>query len=576
MNSKFVRIGTCALWTIGASSCGAESPDQKSFERAPSGSSPDDPGNSLTRDEINAALYRVKGLVHDVGLGARGDDARAVHAYLTRFGYFPNEELAREHPGWRSILPDAPATADVYDQRTVDAVRQLQRRSSLPETGVVDEPTRAVMKSPRCGNPDSAGDLDPSSDFAYRAHSPLSHAPTWSTNDFATVDARIAEALDTWSADTTLSFAKSSALFPDIYVESASLSVGTLGTAKAPNLLTGTTTIQISTDYPMYYGLEPADIPAGTWDFRSLMLHELGHAINLGHSGFPASIMYSGLADATIHRELQLDDRVGASSIYDTWQPIGDDGLDIGVGKNGDVWRTAASNHAIWKWNPAGSWDLDRTGQLGNSIAVAPDGRPYVVAPNGSIWSRSNNDPLTGTWQELPGGGCARDIGVGVEAGDIDLLPAVWVIGCGADSDTTIWKHISGAWVQDVSGGWAMRITVDEQGVPWVTAADGRISRYSTNSPMTGLWSALPGAAMDIGIGAGNYAWAIGTSPDAAGNGWSIHSWNEQPAGPGNKPAPQLGEWRTLPVGAARTIAVGPKGDPWIINTGGYLFKTLK
>ena len=575
MNSNFVRIGTCASWTIGAFGCGAEPPEQKGSEHASSSFSPEDPGKSLTRDEIDVGLRRVQRLDHNVGFGARGDDALAVHAYLTRFGYFPNEQLAREHPGWRSILPEAPAAADVYDQRTVDAVRQLQRHSLLPETGIVDEATRAVMLSPRCGNPDSAGDLDPSSDFAYRGHSPLSHAPTWSTDDFASVDARIIEALDTWSADTTLSFRQSSALFPDIYVESVSLSLGTLGTAKAPNLLTGTTNIQISTNYPMYFGLEPAAIPAGSFDFRSLMLHELGHALNLGHSGFPGSIMYSGLADSITRRELQLDDRVGVSSIYDTWQPIGGDGLDIGVGKNGDVWRTAASNNTIWKWNPEGHWDLDRTGQLGSSIAVAHDGRPYVVAPNGSIWSRSTNDPLTGTWQEMPGGGCARDIGVGGEPGDIGLVPSVWVIGCGADSDTTIWKHIGGAWVQDVSGGKAMRITVDEQGVPWVIAADGHVYRYSTNSPMTGLWSTLPGTAMDIGIGAGNYAWVIGTSPDAAGNGWSIHSWNEQPAGPGNKPAPQLGEWRTLP-GAARSIAVGPKGDPWIINTGGYLFKTVK
>jgi hypothetical protein len=352
------------------------------------------------------------------------------------------------------------------------------------------------------------------------------------------------------------------------------LGEGTLGRTSAPNFLTGTTTIQISNTYPLYFGLDPAAIPASSSDFRSLLLHEIGHALNLGHSGMPGAIMYSGLPSGIIRRELQLDDQVGISSIYDTWQQLGDDALDIGIGRNGDVWVTTASSQAIWKWNPVGRWDWDKTGQLGSEIGVGPDGRPYVVAPNGSIWSRSTNDPATGAWEEMPGGGCAKDIGVGSEPGALDPVASVWVIGCG-DADGSIWKYTSGAWQKDVSGGLATRIAADDRGVPWVTTGSGSIYRYTTNSPSTGTWSSLPGTAMDIGIGAGNYAWAVGTSPDPGGGGWSIQSWNEQPAGPGNKPAPQLAEWRNLP-GAARVIAVGPKGDPWIINARGLVFRTLK
>jgi hypothetical protein len=546
MNRNFVRVGACALWTMGMAGCGAELSDTD----------------------------RLQQLDRNVGLGESGSDVRAVHAYLTRFGYFPNEQLAREHPAWRPIVQNAPASADVYDDRTAGAVKQLQRRSSLPETGIVDEATRALMSSLRCGNPDGVGDMDVSNDFSYRQHEALSHSPTWSTQDFSTVEARIAEAFDTWSADTTLSVGKSSSLFPDIDIVFGDLGEGTLGRASAPNWLTGTTTITVSTLYPMYYGLDPAGIPASSSDFRSLLLHEIGHALNLGHSGIPGSIMYSGLPSGTTRRELQLDDRVGISSIYDTWQSIGDDGLDVGVGKNGDVWVTAASGNNIWKWNPAGRWDWDPTGQLGTAIAVGPEGRPYVVAPNGSIWSRSTNDPSTGTWQELSGAGCARDIGVGTEPGAPDPIPSVWIIGCG-DSDTAISKYIGGSWVADLSGGRAVRIAVDDQGVPWVNDSNGGVYRYSTNDPFTGTWSQLPGLVRDIGIGGGNYAWAIGTSADPNGGGWSIHSWNEQPAGPGNKPAPELAQWRTLP-GAARVIAVGPKGDPWVVNARGQIFKTLK
>src|SRR5947208_3614243 len=62
----------------------------------------------------------------DLSLGARGEEVRALHGYLTRFGYFPNAELARTYPAWRPIESNAPAASDVFDAHTDRAVRALQ------------------------------------------------------------------------------------------------------------------------------------------------------------------------------------------------------------------------------------------------------------------------------------------------------------------------------------------------------------------------------------------------------------------------------------------------------------------
>src|SRR6185503_19947166 len=144
MYRELGRFAPCVLLTIGVTRCGAEPPDQATLHRATSPSPAD----------LEIAMGRLQQLDRNVGPGGSGSVVRAVQAYLTRYGYFPNEHLARQHPRWRPIVTDGPI-ADICDERTALAVRQLQRHSSLAETGIVDEATRALLRLPRCGNPDS-------------------------------------------------------------------------------------------------------------------------------------------------------------------------------------------------------------------------------------------------------------------------------------------------------------------------------------------------------------------------------------------------------------------------------------
>ena len=87
--------------------------------------------------------------------------------------------------------------------------------------------------------------------------------------------------------------------------------------------------------------------------------------------------------------------------------------------------------------------------------------------------------------------------------------------------------------------------------------------------PKSVPWKHLPGAARDIGVGADGTVWVIGTDGGAARHpltgkkmgrdDFGIHRWTGR-------------TWEKIPGGAAR-IAVGPKGNAWVVNSAGEIFR---
>jgi hypothetical protein len=66
--------------------------------------------------------------------------------------------------------------------------------------------------------------------------------------------------------------------------------------------------ITIINGWNFYAGSDPTQIGAGQYDFQTVVTHELGHALGLGHSTDSTSVMYATLNTGTVNRSLTTAD----------------------------------------------------------------------------------------------------------------------------------------------------------------------------------------------------------------------------------------------------------------------------
>jgi hypothetical protein len=66
--------------------------------------------------------------------------------------------------------------------------------------------------------------------------------------------------------------------------------------------------ITIVTGWNWYTAADPSAVGAGQYDFETIVMHELGHALGLGHSANANSVMSATLASGTAHRTLFVAD----------------------------------------------------------------------------------------------------------------------------------------------------------------------------------------------------------------------------------------------------------------------------
>jgi hypothetical protein len=267
-------------------------------------------------------------------------------------------------------------------------------------------------------------------------------------------------------------------------------------------------------------------------------------------------------------RTLHIDDNVGISTLYDGYETLPGWAYDVGAGGT-HTWIVGTSpttgGYTLFKWNGSG-WTMSEGG--GVRIASSTSGVPWLVNNAGEIFQRTSNSPTSGAWAIKPG--CASDVGVGADG-------SVWITGC---SPTTggygIHKWDGSGWPQDSALGGAVRIAVADDGKPWIVNSSGEIFRRTSADPSVGYWEMLPGAARDIGIGTGNYAFIVGTTSTAGG--YNLFAWNEQSQvlySNGSVAAPAKANWVPVPGGAVG-ISVGANGQPWLVNDAAYIFRTQK
>jgi hypothetical protein len=57
-----------------------------------------------------------------------------------------------------------------------------------------------------------------------------------------------------------------------------------------------------------YAGADPSQVGTGQYDFQTVVTHELGHALGLGESSDPASVMFATLTTGAVNRALTVSD----------------------------------------------------------------------------------------------------------------------------------------------------------------------------------------------------------------------------------------------------------------------------
>lgn len=538
---------------------------------------------------------RLGDIKNDLMIGSTGNEVRALHDYLTRFGYFPNTELAKAHPRWRAPISTTPIDAAVFDRRTADAVRLLQHNSGLEPTGVVNATLRTLLATPRCGVPDNEVELDPTDKWAPDdtiGHSAGVHFVTnlklvgtsFGNLGQAGLTTAATNAARTWMQQTSLIVTLPGPVdFGDaIGLAFGSLDSSTLASTDSNRLITFNNQITWSNATPT---------PMGAFDLESVALHEMAHALGLGHSAWNQAVMTPGLSVQTQKRVPDGDDNVGISSFWDTyWQTPGA-ALDIGVsgGTNGEVWVVGTDNR-IYRWNGT-SWTQDRNNRLALRIAVDPSGNPWVVDSANHLWQGTTNDPATLSWVDrMPS---ALDVGIGAN-GDI------WIVG--GDSTARKFNPANGV-VQPIGVALSVRrISVSPMGRPWVVTLANEVQRWSSNNPLSGGWVNTSGTAGDVGIGPTQLPFdpAAPLGKDGAAfkvvQGSGLLVWDEQPGSDSfwdrlfdGSHIPLSASWRLAGYGrgsvrldefgfppGGTNVAVGPNGKPWVVGANGAIFTTVR
>ncbi|MDI3292101.1 matrixin family metalloprotease [Polyangium sp. 15x6] len=341
-----------------------------------------------------------------LGLGARGEDVRAVYEYLRKYGYYQNEELAEHYPDWTPAVSREPADPELFDEALEEGVRLYQAQQGLPVTGVVDAETQRIMQMPRCSHPDY---YDPPSVVpTFDIENPYTHfGGTWSstaltyrfanyTSDFsqASVRSAIENALFSWRSSSSFSFSEVSS------GENISFGFYT-GSHGCSSAFDGSSGV-LAHAYSPGGGLG-GDVhfdDAEGWSsayLETVALHEVGHALGLGHSAESAATMYAYYTGNDT--SLADDDRAGIWSRYAAYaSPSGCGWLSSGQGLGAEqsVWscdgrfqlKFQGDGNLVLYQGGSALWASGTNGKGGDRAIMQEDGNLVIYKSSGQpVWA---------------------------------------------------------------------------------------------------------------------------------------------------------------------------------------------
>jgi len=157
-----------------------------------------------------------------------------------------------------------------------------------------------------------------------------------------------------------------------------------------------------------------------------------------------------------------------------SWEQLSGTAKDIGIGA-GSVWiigtNPVIGGYGIYRWDGR-NWEIvSDDGAV--RIDVDPQGNPWIVNDNGSIYRRVGDH-----WEQLFG--TAKDIGIGANG-------SVWIIGTNTVSGGYGINRWDGKNWEGVDGG-ALQISVDRDGIPWVVDSLNHIYIYREKRSFWDPW----------------------------------------------------------------------------------------